>query len=261
MELHHYWLKSLLASGFAPQKIGKLEYLFRLPPINALELRELRKELEESKPTRVDPRFSSSILWLEKEGIAAACLSSAEFKKAETAILSDKAVRRMVEALLLSSMSYTDVTENVATRLGKSLTEADIAAFEHYFFNWREVPHATLSALFKSHHEGYTYRMIYTSKRPELALWKLGYRTSVDKDKAIELIKNEAIMRFLETGMLPNSMQTAVAADKWAAIFMAADTHGNGGNEQVTELLKTLRQLQMETIEVKPISIETLRGK
>lgn len=183
-------------------------------------------------------------------------------RHAEDKILDDPHVRKIVEGLSLTGIAAEEIAAYVASMSGTVVSAEALRAFEHYYWNWRGLSPENINRLCHDHPHGYTYRLAYTLKEPEMVLWKMGHRTEVPRDTAYRLMQNEALMRFRETGMLPNGQPAALAARLWSEIYVAADEKVNGASDdKVAELLVQLRKLQMKQVDITIPSVDTLKGK
>ena len=258
MLLYERWLRTQLLKGAALNKIERLIYLYQLQPPSAADLALTREFVSNDKPTRLDLRHPSAVKWLADNKLLASFTDSPAYTEAVTKILPNKALRKAVQVLLLARVELDEMSTIIKARYGAVLEPPVLAAYRDAFFDVNIANSESLKTLFKSYPDGFTYKTVYASGSPEIALWKLGFRTEVKKEDAFRLVVNEALMRFMETNTLPSSMQTAIAAEKWVNIMVTADSVLTGTSGKADELLKILKHIKMDTENVTVKSLEEL---
>lgn len=258
--VHHFWIKCLLARGMRINEIEHLAVLKHLPLCSSDSIKKIKDAMERGKPALVTVSSADSLSWLRRQKIYSMFANDTSVRQAEEKILDDPNVRKIVEGLSLTGIAAEQVASHIATMVGVVLSPDAIRAFEHYYWNWRAIGPENINRLCHEHPYGYTYRVAYTLKEPEMVLWKLGHRTEVTRDQALRLMQNESLMRFRETGMMHNGQPAALAARLWSEIYLAADEKLNGAaDDKVAELLVQLRKLQLKQVDVVIPSIDSLK--
>jgi len=242
---NEYWLKyMILFSGSTLEQIVSTATLYQMRPPTLAYLRELRTELDQSKPPRFSGVNPTSRAWIRRQRIWSLATSDPDATAARD-LLSDNKVRPVLEALLLADASIPDVARYITAITNRNLKPAVIDKYRHYFWNRNLLSDAEWRVFLDPLPDRYVM-LSYYGRGLEFVLWKFGHRIALSKQDILQAVLHESAMRFIETGSMPNTMNTSIAAKNWAdTVFKAIDQLDKTG-DSVKEVVEELRAVAIK---------------
>jgi hypothetical protein len=232
--------------------------MYNMPAPRPEYLTSLGEDIMSARPEG-DMTESSVKRWMRKQrvyslaaGDDAACLARD--------MLTDPRTRESLECMLTAGVSAEDCAFYLAELTGVKVTKRSIEEFTHYFWDLSLLTSSELLLYLDRCVNGVVLTDCWSSGE-EFALWKLGYRVEIDKDETLKILLHEATMRFIETGKMVNSKDTAMTAKLWSeVVFKVLDEQSRSGDEikGVVEELKSIA-IRLESVET-PDLVELSNG-
>ena len=278
------WLKCLLQfQGMTSAQVILVADSYGFIPPTADTITFIRGELSQTRPSPFHEESAEAIRWIREQGLWGMA-RGAEHVTAARAILGQLQLRRTLDFLLAANTPHADVAAYAKDITGAELSEATVAAYEHYFWDVNLLNHRQWVTFFKAEFAEERQAQMAAGVRPkdltlpfmskqskklldtfrlrspEFAMWQLGYRVDVQRGQVLGAMFHYTATRFTETSLMNNNLHTAQTAKLWSEILNNADDRLSGSEDRTKELLNELRSLRIRTKDAKVSSIDDLRG-
>lgn len=257
---NEYWLKYLiLFSGMSLEQISETALMYEFPEPDPNYLRELRDNLEETRPSPFRLSSASVKTWLRRQRVMSLAREDVNAVAARDHLGHPK-VRRMMNAMLLSGTESDEIATYVTQLSGLKTTKKTVELYRHYFWNTKLLSLKQWRDYLKEHHDG---KMLLSClhQGTEHALWKLGHRVELPQEDVLRGVFHEASMRFFEMSQAPNTRDTALTAKLWAESIFKATEELNRSGDAVKQVITELKDMAIRLGRRDISSIEALSDK
>jgi hypothetical protein len=252
------WVKYLIVTGMSKRDIVKTLELSGAPVPDGKYLSDLQTRVNKGRPKPLKKGSKEANSWYRGHRILAICTDEKVAERMRS-LHGTPRVREALETLIAAGLEKEDVAKYLKEATGEKATPKECDLYRLYFWNLDNMTTGQLVSFFSVYPNGSTLEECWLTGA-EYALWTLGIRVPFDKDALLNTMVNEAAVRFIQTGRMRNSRDTAMTAKMWSEIiFNAYDEQSKSGNK-LREIINELKGLTMRTDEKRVPSIDEITG-
>ena len=256
------WLKYLVCTGMGAPEFEELCAQYGLLPPGE----EYVDYLKEQVGAPLGASSTAQRMWFRKNRVVSLFLKDPNAITARS-LLQDRVLRPTLEKLLVGQAPFDEIPTYIMALTGKSVSEETCKMYAHYFCNRSLLSEDGWKTYIVDSHEdpgspeatyaGRDWEKVYRLGH-EYALWTEGYRLRVDAEEILDVVIQESTMRFLETGSMPNTRETATTASLWHQMLLSTLSAQKDSGKANKEILNKLRQISMQLDESPVETIQDL---